>query len=126
MRISDWSSDVCSSDLRITNCKCPRAGRLHCVVRTGILILWMGSAYQSASRCEQQSSPAGIRSSISSKRLSRSDFCFSKQLEGMKMGDSPTADRKSTRLTPVTNAPLVCRLLLEKKKEQQQTNTIFL
>src|SRR3546814_8413035 len=25
-------------------------------------------------------------------------------------------DRKSTRLTPVTNAPLVCRLLLEKKK----------
>src|SRR3546814_15079246 len=25
-------------------------------------------------------------------------------------------DRKSTRLTPVTNAQLVCRLLLEKKK----------
>src|SRR3546814_3845553 len=25
-------------------------------------------------------------------------------------------DRKSTRLTPVTNAHLVCRLLLEKKK----------
>src|SRR3546814_6000634 len=36
-------------------------------------------------------------------------------------------DRKSTRLTPVTNAHLVCRLLLEKKKQpkkkppQQQT-----
>src|SRR3546814_1729189 len=27
-------------------------------------------------------------------------------------------DRKSTRLTPVTNAHLVCRLLLEKKKTQ--------
>src|SRR3546814_2638010 len=27
-----------------------------------------------------------------------------------------TTDRKSTRLTPVTNAHLVCRLLLEKKK----------
>src|SRR3546814_10115985 len=27
-------------------------------------------------------------------------------------------DRKSTRLTPVTNAHLVCRLLLEKKKQQ--------
>src|SRR3546814_1588705 len=26
-------------------------------------------------------------------------------------------DRKSTRLTPVTNAHLVCRLLLEKKKQ---------
>src|SRR3546814_9669095 len=27
-----------------------------------------------------------------------------------------SVDRKSTRLTPVTNAHLVCRLLLEKKK----------
>src|SRR3546814_7361669 len=27
-------------------------------------------------------------------------------------------DRKSTRLTPVTNAHLVCRLLLEKKKQE--------
>src|SRR3546814_4310729 len=29
-------------------------------------------------------------------------------------------DRKSTRLTPVTNAHLVCRLLLEKKKRITQ------
>src|SRR3546814_8352904 len=28
-------------------------------------------------------------------------------------------DRKSTRLTPVTNAQLVCRLLLEKKKKNK-------
>src|SRR3546814_8088709 len=32
----------------------------------------------------------------------------------------PHIDRKSTRRTPVTNAHLVCRLLLEKKK--QHTN----
>src|SRR3546814_5927948 len=31
------------------------------------------------------------------------------------------ADRKSTRLTPVTNAHLVCRLLLEKKKTNNNT-----
>src|SRR3546814_2512093 len=29
----------------------------------------------------------------------------------------PSSDRKSTRLTPVTNAHLVCRLLLEKKNK---------
>src|SRR3546814_7971119 len=29
-------------------------------------------------------------------------------------------DRKSTRLTPVTNAHLVCRLLLEKKKDTKK------
>src|SRR3546814_2859115 len=31
-------------------------------------------------------------------------------------------DRKSTRLTPVTNAHLVCRLLLEKKKNKECHN----
>src|SRR3546814_8749059 len=31
-------------------------------------------------------------------------------------------DRKSTRLTPVTNAHLVCRLLLEKKKPRKRQN----
>src|SRR3546814_5546085 len=33
--------------------------------------------------------------------------------------DQRPGDRKSTRLTPVTNAHLVCRLLLEKKKKTQ-------
>src|SRR3546814_4502465 len=32
-------------------------------------------------------------------------------------------DRKSTRLNPVTNAHLVCRLLLEKKKQNKNTIT---
>src|SRR3546814_8749437 len=32
-------------------------------------------------------------------------------------GDDPAGDRKSTRLNPVTNAQLVCRFTLEKKKE---------
>src|SRR3546814_5572825 len=34
-------------------------------------------------------------------------------------------DRKSTRLNPVTNAHLVCRLLLEKKKTKKLKNTII-
>src|SRR3546814_1518244 len=34
----------------------------------------------------------------------------------------PIIDRKSTRLTPVTNAHLVCRLLLEKKKSHIQND----
>src|SRR3546814_6579549 len=35
---------------------------------------------------------------------------------------APTRDRKSTRLNSVTNAHLVCRLLLEKKKRIQKQN----
>src|SRR3546814_3275592 len=34
-------------------------------------------------------------------------------------------DRKSTRLTPVTNAHLVCRLLLEKKNNNKQTSSPY-
>src|SRR3546814_8001699 len=34
------------------------------------------------------------------------------------------SDRKSTRLTPVTNEHLVCRLLLAKKKHNKQGNNI--
>src|SRR3546814_4179041 len=35
--------------------------------------------------------------------------------------DGPGRDRKSTRLNSVTNAHLVCRLLLEKKKHTHKT-----
>src|SRR3546814_1354139 len=34
------------------------------------------------------------------------------------------SDRKSTRLNPVTNAHLVCRLLLEKKKTTNHVTTV--
>src|SRR3546814_9169964 len=37
---------------------------------------------------------------------------------GQRAARSDRRDRKSTRLTPVTNAHLVCRLLLEKKKKE--------
>src|SRR3546814_8705144 len=37
--------------------------------------------------------------------------------------DRRPEDRKSTRLTPVTNAHLVCRLLLEKKKKNYYCKT---
>src|SRR3546814_3065122 len=53
-----------------------------------------------------------------------------RQIARHRRGDQPQffrrrADRKSTRLNPVTNAHLVCRLLLEKKKKnkKQTTNT---
>src|SRR3546814_4211297 len=47
---------------------------------------------------------------------------------GARIASCPTRrdrDRKSTRLTPVTNAHLVCRLLLEKKKYITSTNIII-
>src|SRR3546814_10271670 len=46
--------------------------------------------------------------------------------DGMKgLPDLAPLDRKSTRRTPVTNAHLVCRLLLEKKNETNNITTIL-
>src|SRR3546814_4839239 len=42
--------------------------------------------------------------------------------QGQYLVGSPL-DRKSTRLNPVTNAHLVCRLLLEKKKTKHQRHS---
>src|SRR3546814_5945893 len=41
----------------------------------------------------------------------------SQKLEDLVTNNPVNIDRKSTRLTPVTNEHLVCRLLLEKKKK---------
>src|SRR3546814_2269128 len=43
---------------------------------------------------------------------------YNLDLRFVKTGITTGTDRKSTRLTPVTNAHLVCRLLLEKKNKQ--------
>src|SRR3546814_3680045 len=45
------------------------------------------------------------------------------QLEQFRLGHRIAQDRKSTRLNPVTNAHLVCRLLLEKKKNIKTEKT---
>src|SRR3546814_1611714 len=81
MRISDWSSDVCSSDLF------PHAGIIE--QRKVRLDLPVYGYPEGAQR-------------------SRVDVHFH---------DDLGRDRKSTRLTPVTNAHLVCRLLLEKNNK---------
>src|SRR3546814_3579854 len=107
MRISDWSSDVCSSDLvlvlALADNRCdalegfyvgdkyvPFAGDGAVAGYNGQLSVWWRPG------TENQTVPAVLTAN----------------------GPGWT-DRKSTRLTPVTNAHLVCRLLLEKKKITQ-------
>src|SRR3546814_5600547 len=66
-----------------------------------------GVAYEAA-RCPQAGQPGSFgRRSVLKRKSSVS--ASSSEPAG-------SVDRKSTRLTPVTNAHLVCRLLLEKKK----------
>src|SRR3546814_9813845 len=74
-------------------------------------------------------SPRAPRKSRSTAARARSGFTRSGSRPTAEPSSSPrrrgrtsrAADRKSTRLTPVTNAHLVCRLLLEKKKKNKTT-----
>src|SRR3546814_8717687 len=112
MRISDWSSDVCSSDLRDDLDPAVLEG----AATGGIDILpgdhpggnFPGGGHHPGGQAEPQ--PA---IEYDPNRLFR-------RQAGQPAGQLRVIlqcgiDRKSTRLTPVTNAHLVCRLLLEKK-----------
>src|SRR3546814_8604832 len=111
MRISDWSSDVCSSDLV-----------------DGLLMNAPGGLAESKRSIGENARPPLDRQ-IHERALAA--FAAGRGSGQAKEGTAAflakrpprwaEGDRKSTRLTPVTNAHLVCRLLLEKKKQQKHT-----
>src|SRR3546814_8501504 len=112
MRISDWSSDVCSSDLTAEIAiKAAQTG--HMVLST----LHTNSAAETLIRLHNMGIPgfniATAVHLIIAQRLARKLCPHCKR--------TIEIDRKSTRLNYVTNAPNVCRLLLETKKIIQYT-----
>src|SRR3546814_3299472 len=106
MRISDWSSDVCSSDLQI-----PR------LAVTGDLVMDVTTRHVGEGEVDPN-----IGSRDRTGHPWRNEGISQGALKGQAWhnDDRWLGDRKSTRLTPVTNANLVCRLLLEKKKEKNK------
>src|SRR3546814_10334713 len=80
------------------------------------------SVQRSTVRCRKRGLPTnafgenGLR--IGEARLPFPDSARTRRWKRRRAG----TDRKSTRLNPVTNAHLVCRLLLEKKKQVRKNN----
>src|SRR3546814_6900592 len=108
MRISDWSSDVCSSDLK---------DRLSCLAVTraldvGATMIVAASSGNGGASLALYAAAAGLQSCIVTTSALSPVF---RRAIIMKIG-------RSHVLTPVTNPPLVCRLLLEKKKLNTTTN----
>src|SRR3546814_3784371 len=109
MRISDWSSDVCSSDLN--------------------QFRPIGDRGQLSALRDRYEIPSGryligsfqrdsVASDLVSPKLVKGPDVFCEIIrQAMDLG-APVRDRKSTRLTPVTNAHSECRLLLAKKKRK--------
>src|SRR3546814_10917461 len=110
MRISDWSSDVCSSDLpgqpAQTGFGVRHDGRER-------LIHFM--RYRTCKFPEHRDTCGVAEIGLELAQL---------RLHAEPVGHIFKAeDRKSTRLNSITNAHLVCRLLLEKKKKSATTYT---
>src|SRR3546814_2641520 len=105
MRISDWSSDVCSSDLITTIEGLANGDELHP----------MQAAFKEHHGLQCGfCTPGMVMSAVDlvKKKPNASEHEIREWLEG-KIGRAHVC-------TPVTNAHLVCRLLLEKKKTKIQ------
>src|SRR3546814_4181506 len=119
MRISDWSADVCSSDL---------------VDRIAV------EGFDKTQIGEVAVEPGGGALSRFLNRMNRKFQCDSARFANSfadalgqhqmmavarrQVRPGLREDRKSTRLNPVTNAHLVCRLLLEKKNTNDRLTTV--
>src|SRR3546814_6765759 len=97
MRISDWSSDVCSSDLSFghgghrVHVQCTRQSKLEGDLVAYSLVL--GRATDKDNAIHVLGAKLRLGHGFTHRQIGRAHVC-----------------------TPVTNAHLVCRLLLEKKK----------
>src|SRR3546814_2716278 len=118
MRISDWSSDVCSSDLpgcrRNPHYAWPSISIAYSPIRHSRNLRPERCCWRSG--CNRLPVPPSTRVE---RPLAASRRAM--HLRVLRRRSAPRTygrqkDRKSTRLNPVTNAHLVCRLLLEKKK----------
>src|SRR3546814_1040044 len=112
MRISDWSSDVCSSDLADL-----RVAQFDPVVRAVVA----DDAGDGAEHRTGGLVGAGLAAQVVG------DDLLHLRVRGRGFAVDVAADLtqigRAHVCTPVTNAHIVCRLLLEKKKQQQQLTT---
>src|SRR3546814_2153496 len=131
MRISDWSSDVCSSDLdRAALESLPGVGRktANVVLNTAFgqpTIAVDTHIFRVANRTGLAPGKNVLEVERKLEKVVPKDYMQNAHhwliLHGryICVARKPKCpDRKSTRLTPVTNAHLVCRLLLAKNKKK--------
>src|SRR3546814_10225568 len=142
MRISDWSSDVCSSDLAVPGAAAGRAGAAGAAARRRAADRAAGrrrrhsGAAGAVPRCDDLAAPGGAqacRCAWPDGGAGRADAGVSglavrhewSELDEAQRAATlarPARDRKSTSLNSITNAHLVCRLLLDKKKNTTATH----
>src|SRR3546814_3768695 len=122
MRISDWSSDVCSSDLPGRPRQVEQRVHARRRSRPGAGADRRRARGLGQRRADGVPGPAGRpdRPHRDRARPALEPLWFGSDRRRDPDLHPPRRDRKSTRLNSVTNAHLVCRLLLEKKKKENK------
>src|SRR3546814_9858885 len=121
MRISDWSSDVCSSDLKAEHILCSPDRQatfksIYAGERPAVLHKCRAGA-EKVARDAETVRKMGVSGTPTL-------FVDGKLVSGFQQAELEAFIEASTKIgrahavTPVTNAPLVCRLLLATKKQQ--------
>src|SRR3546814_4202471 len=126
MRISDWSSDVCSSDLETTRINLGRT-----VIRSpvdGVVLTRTIEPGQTVAASLQAPELFTIAEDLSKMKIElafdESDIGQVRAGQSVSFPDYPL-DRKSSRLNSITNALLVCRRLLEKLTRFSLRTSVF-
>src|SRR3546814_9773322 len=101
MRISDWSSDVCSSDLLLNQLGC--------------------STTIEGSRPEDFGRVMTARTTTLTSTVAPYDIVRKMRASILVLGPLLAQIGRAHVCTPVTNAHLVCRLLIEQKKNIKHT-----
>src|SRR3546814_9288506 len=124
MRISDWSSDVCSSDLPVNGLPAPFASLPCCPFRLRLTVWLIPRAFSFASsgNSERRSGHdklnfiplRRVRSYHQSDRICHRSRSGSGSTTLASQGVCHLQIGRAHVCTPVTNANIVCRLLLEK------------
>src|SRR3546814_10027770 len=118
MRISDWSSDVCSSDLwsdpprHDVDLSDRRRLRLALRDASAFAQRYCEVAVVETERAADRSKSARFQHNKTEARVVEHTDTHDRSLAVRR---TDPADRKRKRLNSATNAPLVCRLLIEKK-----------
>src|SRR3546814_6017927 len=126
MRISDWSSDVCSSDLY--QGVIPLEGDsvahvLESYMRNSEQLdtrLWLAADSRQAAGLLLQRLPGQGGTDVSDEHTQDETWERARHLAATVKHNEQIG--RAHVLTPVTNAHLVCRLLLEKKKKYTNTH----
>src|SRR3546814_5321765 len=115
MRISDWSSDVCSSDLPLGIAR-GQIAKTYIVAEAedGLVIVDQHAAHERLVLEQLRRGMTG--QAVPSQGLLLPEVVEIDEPACDRLEAAATQDRTSTRLTPVTNAHIDCSLMLEQKK----------